>query len=210
MKLAEKLIGKPRKLDDFVYIENDWFRKKYAKKSRGRFLTFKIALNWFYQHGGKNIVETGTTKEFDDWGAGMSTVLFAEVIEKYGGELWTIDNSKDAIEMCKAITAEWADRITYLHRDSVFVLREFRRKIDLLYLDSMDCPIDPKKDPRPPQMHQLREIQAAYSKLHDNSIVLLDDNDFLNGGKTRLSKRWLEKQGWTCLLDSQQTVWVKK
>lgn len=197
-------------LEDFTYIENDWFRKKYADKSRGRFVTFKIALNWFLQHGGRTIVETGTTKAFDDWGAGMSTILFAEVVRRFGGRVWTIDNSQQAMEMSVAVTVEFKDHIEYILSDSVVALKTFPHRIDLLYLDSMDCPLKPEDSPLPSQNHQLWELQVVYRKLSKRAVILLDDNGFFNGGKTALSKRWLAKKGWVCLLDSQQTVWVRR
>ena len=195
--------------EDFIYIQNDWFRKKYANDSRGRFVTFKIALNWFLQHGGKTIVETGTTKAFDDWGAGMSTILFGEVVKKYGGHIWTIDKSAQAIGMSKKVTVEFADYITYVLQDSVEALKSIRGKIDFLYLDSLDYPIQGEFPIPLCQEHQLKEIQAAYPRLSKKAIVLMDDNNFPGGGKTALSKRWLAEKGWVCLLDSQQTVWVR-
>ena len=196
-------------IENFVFLEKDWFRKKYADYSRGRFVTFKIALNWFLQHKGKVIVETGTTKQFDDWGAGMSTLLFAEVCRKYGGRIWTIDSSRTAIDMCRWITGDFKDLIEYVCSDSIAALESFRGKIDFLYLDSMDCPINPGEDPGPSQEHQLVELKTAYWKLSKEAVVMMDDNGFENGGKTALSKRWLQKEGWVCLLDGQQTVWVR-
>jgi len=195
--------------EDFVYIQNDWFREKYAGNSKSRFETFKIALNWFAQHGGKTIVETGTTKAFDDWGAGMSTVLFADFCRQHGGRIWTIDKSDKAIKMSKEVTLDWFDLITYIQRDSVFALNDFRGRIDLLYLDSMDYPIQNEWPISWCQEHQLAELKVAYYKLARKAVVLLDDNGLPGGGKTALAKRWLAKKGWVCLLDNQQTVWVR-
>ena len=195
--------------EDFIFIENNWFREKYTDKSRDRLVTFKIALNWFLQHGGKNIVETGTTKAFDDWGAGMSTILFGDFCKHYGGHIWTIDKSEDAINMSKKVTVAFADYITYVQQDSVEALKSIRGKIDLLYLDSLDYPIQQEFPIPLCQEHQLAEIQAAYKRLSKRAVVLLDDNNFPGGGKTALSKRWLAEKGWVCLLDFQQTVWVR-
>jgi len=197
------------KLEDFTYIENDWFRTKYANNSKSRFVTFKVALNWLYQHKGRNLVETGTTKEYDDWGAGMSTILFGDFCKHFGGLIWTVDKSRQAIEMSREVTAEFADYITYVHRGSIGFLQDFPRKIDLLYLDSMDYPLFDERPISVCQEHQLVELQAAYKKLSKKAVVLLDDNGLPKGGKTGLSKRWLAKKGWICLLDNQQTVWVR-
>lgn len=41
------------------------------------------------------------------------------------------------------------------------------------------------------------------------AVVLLDDNHMPGGGKTRLSKMFLRSKGWLCVLDWQQSLWVK-
>ena len=85
-----------------------------------------------------------------------------------------------------------------------YVLNE---EIGLLYLDSLDYEENLQKES---QEHQLNEIEAAYPKLTQNSIILLDDNDFPNGGKTKLTKEYLLKNNWQCVLDHQQSLWIKK
>ena len=40
-------------------------------------------------------------------------------------------------------------------------------------------------------------------------VIMLDDNRLPHGGKPRLAKVELRKRGWTCLLDYQQTLWIK-
>jgi hypothetical protein len=91
--------------------------------------------------------------------------------------------------------------------DSVEFLKQFNEEIGLLYLDSLDYEENLQKES---QEHQLNEIEAAYPKLTQNSIILLDDNDFPNGGKTKLTKEFLLKNNWQCALDHQQSLWVIK
>jgi hypothetical protein len=108
----------------------------------------------------------------------------------------------------------------------------FSGRIDLLYLDSFDFPFaellehagrdelaqldDDAVAERfpdlilPPQRHCLAELEAARPYLGEQSIVLIDDNDFPGGGKARLARRRLYEWGWTCLLDLQQTVWIAR
>ena len=57
-------------------------------------------------------------------------------------------------------------------------LNNFSSKIDCLYLDSFDG-----HDSIKASEHQLREARASIDKLHNNSLVLLDDK----GAKTNLS-----------------------
>lgn len=128
---------------DFLFIYNDWFAKKYQKKQDGRFPTFKAALNLFLQRGGKTICETGCARQFEDFGAGLSSRLFAEVLKRYGGHLYSVDINPTNIATCAAIVADCQDVVTLVCSDSVLYLENLKEmggpeKIDLLYLDSWD------------------------------------------------------------------------
>lgn len=197
--------------DDFLFFENDWLHRRYSYlefvKSL-KYITFKAALNLFLQNNGQLIVETGTQRMKDDPG-GCSTTLFGAFCKKYGKKLITVDNNPRHIDISEECTKEFKDYITYVLMDSIKFLKRFDKKIDLLYLDSLDCPLPPA-DATESQQHQLNEIKAAYDKLHIGSIFLADDNQFANGGKTRLSKQFLLKtQEWICILDAGQTLWQK-
>jgi hypothetical protein len=156
-------------------------------------------------------VETGTARSRNDFaGAGMATLTLGHFCKRYGKPLWTVDIRPEAIAISKRVTAKLQDVITYVTGDSVEFLAAFPEQIDLLYLDSMDCPPH-DSDPeglRSSQNHQLHELQAAWDKLHDRTIILLDDNDFANGGKTVLTNQFLDEQGWTCLMADKQALWV--
>jgi len=197
---------------DFIFFENDWMAKEFNRLEVVRspkYITLKIALNLLLQNKGRTIVETGTQRMIDDPG-GCSTLLFGAFCERYNKRLITIDNNGQNMETSKKATKEYARWITYVLQDSVKFLTEFHGTIDLLYLDSLDCPLPPA-DATEAQKHNLRELQAAYDKLPKGAILLIDDNNFENGGKTRLSKRFLLESGeWTCVLDYAQTLWVKK
>ena len=199
-------------MKDFLQ-SGSWFEKKYKEKSGTRYPTFKLALNLFLQRYGHTIVELGTTKHEEDWGAGMSTLLFAEVVGKYGGKIYTIDNYPPHLEACKHITEPWAGSIVYVESDSLEFLKTFDEKIDLLYLDTMDYPLTPQEGPPGPcQEHQLKELELAYPNLSPKAAVLLDDNEVLDfpDGKTKLAKEFLFKKKWTLLYDGQQSLWVRK
>jgi len=202
-------------IEDFLFFENDWMRKEFSRLEfvqSEKYLTFKAALNIFLQSQGQLIVETGTQRMIDDPG-GCSTLLFGAFCARYNRRLITVDNDPKHVEISKQATMKYAGYITYVLQDSVTFLRELNEKIDLLYLDSLDCPWPPE-DATIAQTHNLNELKAAYDKLHKDSILLIDDNNFENGGKTRLSKRFLlekllEKGDWQCLLDHGQTLWIK-
>ena len=198
--------------EEFIFVENDWLYKLYYEHLEfvrsPKYFTFKVALNLFLQNGGQIIVETGTQRLRDDPG-GSSTTLFGAFCQKYCRRLITVDNDPVHMETSKDCTKEFKDYITYVLADSVSFLSGFDQPIDLLYLDSLDCPLPPA-DATEAQVHNLKEVKAAYSKLHRGSIILIDDNNFENGGKSRLSKKFLLKTGeWQCILDHGQTLWVK-
>lgn len=199
-------------MEEFTKFK-DWFTEKYSYKNTQRFWTFKAALNIFLQRGLTNIVETGTTRFADDWGAGMSTTIFGDFAKKYEKKLWTVDIDPEAIKVCQTITEEYRENITYVVGDSIEFLKNFNGIIDLLYLDSFDChETVPADSPiiKNAQEHQLKEIQAAWDKLTDNSIILLDDSGFESGGKTELTRKFLRENGWLEILNQQQSLWIKK
>jgi Methyltransferase domain len=199
-------------VDDFIQW-NSWWTQRYRERIEpgNRFSTTKTALNLLLQRGGTAIVETGTARLRGDYaGSGMATITFGAFCMRYGKHLWTVDILPDAIALSKKMTIKFQNAITYVTGDSVEFLLDFPGKIDLLYLDSMDCPDDDSEPERlrQAQEHQLRELKAAWDKLHERSIILLDDNDFANGGKTRLTNQFLDEQGWTCLMADKQVIWI--
>jgi hypothetical protein len=210
-------------MDDFFRADN-WFRRSYHGEPGDRFWTFKCALDLFLERGHPYIVETGCQREVDDYGAGGSTVKFARTCHKYGKILYTVDNNKKHLKRAKKFTEKWRRSIRYINANSVELLEQFGEKIGLLYLDSVDHPMPPGireaftlKDFDPVmtnviacQQHCLREIQAAYDKLDEKSVVLFDDYDFPTGGKSKLAKEWLEERGWIKVLESQQLLMIAK
>src|SRR3990167_8778693 len=189
-------------LDDFVFWK-DWWTEKYRFQiGEGvRYPSMKIALNLLHQRGGNIIVETGTTRAVNDFsGGGMATIFLGDYCKKYDKNLWTVDILPRAIELSQFLTGEFVDNITYVIDDSIHFLKEFKWDIDLLYLDSFDYPLD--EDPiqvLASQTHQLNELKAAEDKLTDQSIIILDDNAWKDGGKCKLTKEYLIEKGWTCL-----------
>ena len=191
--------------DNFLEI-NSWFEEMFRKKSDKRFATFRIALNLLYQQTSHNIVETGTIRLLDDYGAGYSTYIFSQFIKRYGGHIVTIDIEPRNMDVCRQITDEFHDQITYVIDDSLHTLSQLTGWIDLLYLDSLDIPLE--GDPTEAQEHNLKEFKLVEHLLHNKSIVLIDDNDF-NGGKPLLTKQYLKERGWKVLLNDQQTIWIR-
>lgn len=184
---------------------------KYQEKLllSGRYPTMAKALELMT---GRIMVETGTVRMKDDWGAGMSTLVFGDYAHTGGAHLFTVDIDPQNIELSQEITGEFKDAITYVVSDSIAFLESFNQRIDFLYLDSMDCPeYDEEYSPRlvASQEHQLKELMTAWDKLRAGSVILLDDNDFANGGKTKRTKKELEILGATPIMEGKQSLWIK-
>lgn len=226
-------------MQDFLFHPS-WFDKKYATLGHRRHATMKAALNLFVQNGGSTIVETGCCRFPDDWGAGLSTVMFGDVALRYGKTLHTVDLSPENMAVCRTLTQDFASVTHYYVNDSVTFLKSFNNKIDLLYLDSYDYPygelleiyggkVDINKaivtladmtDEEVvakhgdviagSQEHCLNELLAALPHMHDHAPILIDDCYLPGGGKGRTAKEWLLNNGYICVLDLYQTLWVKK
>lgn len=172
-------------------------------------------------------------------GDGLSTLVFGAWVKDHHGTLTTVDANPDNLETCRALTEEWSDRITYVHDDSVHFLQGHETPIDLLYLDSFDYPLHTLVELYGSmddftntvehlkalgddflidnhieviwdcQRHAASEVRAAFKNLHRQSIVLIDDANLPGGGKARLARQVLSWNGWVCVMDEYQTLWVR-
>lgn len=205
---------------DFVYTSdqdagNWFFNKYYFAGSNARYWTFQQALNILNQTVQKPVIlETGCQRQADDLGAGMSTSIFAEYVQKYGGKLTTVDLIPMHLEVCKQCTSQFKDVIEYIESDSLIFLANHPGNIDLLYLDSVDYPVGNDEGNKlmqfASQSHCLKEFQAIEARLNPNCLLLIDDNQLPGGGKPRMLKAYLATKGWICLMDFQQSLWIKE
>ena len=76
----------------------------------------------------------------------------------------------------------------------------FNKKIDFLYLDSLDAQYLNSSE------HQLNEIKNSIKILHKNSLILLDDK----GGKTNLSKNYMLDNGLKIINETEQQILFSK
>lgn len=223
---------------------NNWFYEKfYYAGSNARYYTFQIALNLLHQRcANPVIIETGCQRQEDDLGGGMSTCLFAEYIERYGGRLISIDNNAEHLSRAaQYIKKHPGANVQLIHADSVAYLQCCVTPPNLLYLDSWDAPYfemlelyGSKQDFTgavaqmkalgrkeilerheamllPCQQHCVNEFKAIETYLLSGSILLIDDNMLLGGGKSRLLKEYLlSHPDWELVLDYQQSLWLRK
>mgnify|MGYP006118021947 CR=1 FL=1 len=181
------------------------FIEKYKHPKNIRYESFYKALSIAYKRNHKIIVETGTSrgkKKFFffskfNWKDGMSTLIFAEFASHVKGKLYSCDLLKKNIDMAKNFTKLFNKKIIFVESDSVKFLENINFKIDFLYLDSFDG-----HNPELASKHQLNEIQVAIKKLHDNSLVLLDDKT----SKSNLSLDFMLKNNFKILNESGNQI----
>ena len=185
------------------------FLEKYNLQKNIRFQSFKETFRLSLERGLRNIVETGTARgkikffffKKYNWKDGMSTTLFGEYAKFVQGKLHTCDISLKNIENAKFFTKKFSKFIRYYNQDSLIFLNEFKDNIDLLYLDSFDG-----HDPVKASKHQLDEVQIAINKLHNKSLILLDDK----GSKTNLSINFLLKNNYKIIYETDYQVLLSK
>lgn len=173
---------------------------KYADRNRTWDVLFRQIARRYEK---PNIVETGCIRSREDWSAGNSTYLFGCYLDAKGGSLTSIDNDAGHLHFAGKELEQWANAdAKFVVSDSVEALKNYPDAINVLYLDSMDC-----EHPEHAE-HGLKEIEAAFPRLRDDSIVVYDDTSWDGGltGKGRLGVPWLLNHGWRIIDSGYQVI----
>ena len=175
--------------------------------------TFRKTLGLLSERKAKILVETGTARIGlrGAKGNGASTIVFATWAQENNAVLHSVDNSAESIDGAKAEVVRQAlgECVKWHLKDSLEFLAEFREPVDFLYLDSYDYD---KKDTSiqiASQEHHLAEFKAIESRLHENSLVLIDDCKLPNGGKGKLAVEFMLGRGWEVLMSEYQILLAK-
>lgn len=152
-----------------------------------------------------SIVETGCYRGND--ADGQSTIILAKLGFAVGGTFTSVDRDLSHVVMAREkLRSHGLHDATVVVSDSVEYLSIRGAQIDFLYLDSYDYEY---ANPLPAQIHQVAEIGAAFGKLAQNAIVLLDDCNIQGGGKGLLTERFLLGNGFRLVADSYQKLFVR-
>ena len=150
------------------------------------------------------IVETGTIRAEEDFGgAGFFTYLAGAFVQRHGGRLHSVDLTPQHVAFARDWTAVFGEAVSVHQGDSVSFLTNFPSPIDVLYLDSLDT-----TEPGHAQ-HCQRELEAALPRLHDRSLICIDDTPWQTGaftGKGAIAVPWLLEHGWQILYAGYQVV----
>ena len=181
-------------------------------KNAKRFETFHEAIRLMNIRNIKNIVETGTQRcsnfrhSFDRTGDGGGTIIFAHWAKDHSANLYSVDIDKECIEISRRNTSYFGNTIRVILDDSVNFLANFSDQIDFLYLDSYDYDMN---NPDPAQNHCLNEILASENKLHEQSVIMIDDCNIHRGGKGLLAIEYLKSKGWVLHKNLYQVILIR-
>ena len=175
--------------------------------------TFRQTMDLMQRTQAKIIVETGTSREGLKGAKsnGAATIVFGKWAKENGAFVHSVDISEASVARAQEeVSRQHLDDFVQLHlSDSLVFLENFDAAVDLLYLDSYDYSNDLEVQ-RKSQEHHLSEFKNIEGKLHDKSIVLIDDCDLPNGGKGKLVIDYMQKNGWKIITKAYQVLLVRE
>lgn len=154
------------------------------------------------------IVETGcirNTTEESKIGDGWSTLNWDYYSKLTNSKVYVVDINQYHIDQSKKIVPP-TELLQYYNDDSVNFLKNFDKKIDLLFIDSYDYCGD-EENIHKCHLHSLNEVKSAWDKLNNKCFILIDDvfNNTNWAGKGELSIPYLLENGFELVyyIDSQ-------
>ena len=178
-----------------------------------RRITLRETLRLLEQRSSQTLVETGVARNGLKHckADGASTIVFAKWLERNTGYLYSVDINPDATNTAKRALDELglSSFVNLAVSDSVAYLKEFSKPVDFLYLDSYDYDKRDQSIQKASQQHHLDEFIAIESRLHDNTVVLIDDCDLPGGGKGRTVIDYMLSRGWKIHLKAYQVLLVR-
>jgi len=186
------------------YLADDALRE-LIPTNNFRYLTFREAFQLAVDRGHQTIVETGTARDgaSNCQNDGCSTVILSKLAQSSSMRVFSVDISWDAVTRSRESVKDYP-KTEVIQGDSVNFLEYFPFQIDFLYLDSYDWSPATSHES---QLHHLREIMAAYDKLHIGSIVLIDDCALPDGGKCAMADSMLTSLGWQLVSSQYQKLY---
>ena len=182
--------------------------KKYNFGKRQ--VTFKAAIKLLEERKAKTLIETGVAREGLKLTRcdGASTIVFGMWAQQNSAFLHSVDIDPKAIEIAQKEINQMSlqDHVKLHVQDSVEFLKDFQGKVDFLYLDSYDYPRNDPEGQSASQVHHLKEFQAIESKLHEKTLVLIDDCRKPGGGKGKLVITYMQQKGWKILMKKYQVL----
>jgi hypothetical protein len=221
------------------YYDDLTFIKYFHKVPKSRYYTFKYVLDYIKDNNLKNILELGTSRSYVDgrfegcnsddikywepenpekwdWSAGLFTRVFAESLNNYKCNIYSLDSNKYHIERSKNILGKYSSKVKYFHSLSEDFLKSTDMKFDVIYLDTGD--MTPIEDTA---MLQLVEAHIIVERdlLNKGGLLLIDDvrnptpkiaGETNNLGKSKYSVQYLMKHGFKLVMGEYQVILKKE
>lgn len=185
---------------------------KYDFKLRR--ITFARTLKLLDERKVKTIIETGTSRDGlkNTKGDGAATIVFGKWAQQNGAKMHSVDISNLSVKASQEEVnrQNLNDTVTVYLDDSLEFLKNFNHPVDFLYLDSYDYSITDPEIQAKSQEHHLKEFKIIEDRLHQNSIVLIDDCGLPGGGKGKTLIQYMLKNNWKILISAYQVLLVKK
>ena len=161
-----------------------------------RHITFNLALNSKPQV----IVETGCQRKEEDFTAGCSTTVFGWYARNNNCSFTSVDNDNEHIKTAQELTKPFP--VNFICSDSIEFFKNYKgKKIDLLYLDSLDT-----TEPHHAE-HCLEEYRAARQHLSHKCVLLIDDTP--RDGKGKFALIEAQKDGFKILYHGYQIILLR-
>lgn len=181
---------------------------------RRRRITFAKTLKLLDERKAKIIIETGTSRLGlkNTKGDGGATIVFGKWAQQNNAKMHSVDISEDSVKGSQhEVNNQGLNATVTVHlNDSLEFLKTFEDSVDFLYLDSYDYSRTDTDTQIRSQEHHLKEFKLIENKLHDDSIVLIDDCGLPGGGKGKIVVEYMLKKDWKVLIDAYQILLVKK
>lgn len=176
--------------------------------------TIRATLRLLKARNARCLVETGTARDGlnSTKGDGASTIVFGLWASQNHGHLHSVDIDPEAIEKSQQAVDDIGLRqsVSLNCSDSIQFLQNFAEPVDFLYLDSYDYSRTDVEVQKASQQHHLAEFKAIENKLHETSIVLIDDCNRPGGGKGKLVIEYMKSKGWKIHRYKYQALLVRE
>jgi predicted O-methyltransferase YrrM len=175
--------------------------------------TFRECLRLLDQIDAKVLVETGTSRQGlrAAKGDGAATIVFGKWAKQHAAFLHSVDINEQSVQASqREVDLQGLSKnVTVYLSDSLVFLKDFKERVDFLYLDSYDYSKDPEVQKKS-QLHHLAEFKSIEHRLHRQSVVLIDDCRLPNGGKGKMAVDYMTRSNWKVLVSAYQILLVRK
>lgn len=175
-----------------VETENiDAYLQERLAQGDSDYATFFAVLKLLSERNVQTIVKTGTNINFDDGKGPLG--LFSHWSYDHNISMFSIDSDPLHLGQAQKACADFAKNVFFVLEDPIHYLINFPKQIDFLYLNSA-------------QKQNLNELMAAYDKLTNQSIIMIDNCNAGQKPNENTVIQYLLKRGWYVHTNRRQVI----